>query len=350
MKVIRKRLWAQEMTGNTIRWDVACGCVQSWDGQEWRDNIQADPRFGIMYLSPPRTGTDIPCDAATNMVVKIQSMVDAIILATTLIEMANAVFAVIAVFTPGFSLLMAFIIAACEALITIGVGLISLAFDAEAYDTIKCILADNLDADGMITTATMQDVKDKICSDMDVTVCAVMDVLLSILGTVGLNNAGSSGDETGDCSECPTEWEYLFDYRIQSYDLTELAYNGVWVDGAGWRTGAQSWDGANYGYRLYKQYTFPQDVTLYKADIFITPTTNQTMWLECYSAGFAHGGIVWQTTGSDPSGHQETTSESAFNIMGGYPIRYMRIFSSGFNPQNTFAYVKVYGTGVNPFD
>jgi len=236
MKVIRKRLWAQEMTGNTLRWDVNCGCVQSWDGQTWRDNIQADPRFGIMYLNPPRTGTDIRCNSAANMIVKIQSMIDAIIGAATLIEMANAVFAVIAVFTPGFSLLMAFILAVCDALLAIGVGLISLAFDGDAYDYLTCIFAINLDAQGRVNETTIEDIKDQICAEMDATVCAVMELLLGTLGTVGLNNAGSSGDETGDCSDCALAWCNFTDFVDIQGDYIPMNYPqpGVYQEGTGW--------------------------------------------------------------------------------------------------------------------
>ena len=241
MKVIRKRLSEIEVTGTTTtRWDVACVCFQTFDPftQTWYENPAADPRTNTIYLLPPRTVGDIRCDSAANMRAKLETMLDQFFVTVEIAQLINAILGVVLVFQPGGGLLVALIIAFVEAIVEIGVAAILFDFTPpEVWDGIQCALYQEMQPDGTITAEGLALAQEKIdLIDSGSTIGPVIAAMFLLLGVVGMNNAGSTGDETGDCSECPLFWCHKYDFA----DSTPQGWNSFanpvtnGMDSAGW--------------------------------------------------------------------------------------------------------------------
>jgi len=243
VKVIRKRLSEVEAAGtNTTRWNVDCVCFQTFDPftQTWYENPAADPRTNTIYLLPPRTVGDIRCDSAANMRAKLETMLDQFFINVEIAQLINAIVGVVLVFQPGGGLLIALIIAFVEAIIEIGVAAILFDFNPpEVWEFIQCALYQEMEPDGTITAEGMEAARIKIDSEYPgTTIGAVILLQFALLGTVGMNNAGSTGDESGDCSECPITWCYTWDFNLDAYDFLprtgSAGWGGTWVSGQGW--------------------------------------------------------------------------------------------------------------------
>jgi len=242
VQIIRKRLWAQEIIGDSERWDDTCECFQSFNPftGTWYDNPAVDPRTNVVYLLPLRTTGDVKCDAAANMVAAMEEILNQFFIFTETVQLINAIIGVIAVFQPGYGLLVALIIALITAIIEIGVASILFAFsDPEVWDTITCILYRNINSDGSITESQIADVQAEIEVEYPGSVIGlVTSLMFEFLGVVGMNNAGSTGDETGDCDECEISWTYKWDFHISDGGFTFDSEAGVsggagtWVGGA----------------------------------------------------------------------------------------------------------------------
>lgn len=233
MKIIKKRLYESEGLATGIRWDETCECVQSFDGTTWVDNPMADPRYNPANLAPPNGEADPRCSAALGMRNKIENILDAFFLASSLIDAANAILALITVTVPGVGLIWRVIFAVCEALYAIGSAALISAFTEEAFDELQCIFYNNIGDDGQMSEAQLSATNTQICEDMDITVCAAMGLLLNMLGWVGMSNAGAQFAEVGDCDPCG--WCYEFDFTEDDGGFTTFGV-GTWSS-AGWETG-----------------------------------------------------------------------------------------------------------------
>jgi len=238
VKIIRKRLYEQEGLPYNVRWDETCECVQSLFGDTWVDNPAADPRYNPGNLAPPNSETDPRCSAAFGMRTKIENIMDAFFLAQSLIEAANAIFALITVTLPGVGLIWRVIFAVVEALIAIGSAALIASFTDEAYDELQCIFYNNIDEDGQMSQQQFEDTNTQICEDMDFTICAAMGLMMNMLGFVGMSNAGAMFGEEGDCSECPVYWCYTFDFTLSdgewAQDPLQVPGCGEYSPGVGW--------------------------------------------------------------------------------------------------------------------
>lgn len=204
MRIIRKRLDEQQLYPSNTRWNDDCECVQSTfdGGTTWVNTPNADPRHNVGGLAPANAETDPRCSAAAGMRTKIEQILNAVFTASSIIDMANAIFALITVTLPGVGLLVRVILLVCEALVAIGIAALQIEFTEEAFDQLQCIFYDNLDSDGQMSAAQLAATNTQICEEMSVTVCAAMGLLLNMLGEVGMSNAGALFGEDGDCSDC----------------------------------------------------------------------------------------------------------------------------------------------------
>lgn len=241
MKVIRKRLYAGEGLSPDVRWNEDCQCVQAtWDGGvTWVDNPPSDPRNNPALLAPANTELDPRCAAAAGMRAKTEEVLNAVFVASSLIDMANAILAIITVTVPGFGILIRVIFLVCEALVAIGIAALVIEFTEEAFDQLQCIFYDEISSDGTVTQEQFEAINTRICEDMSLTVCAAMGLLMNMWGYVGLSNFGALfADNTADCSDCPTEWCNLTDFTTIQGDFIGFAFpaSGVWNSGVGWQS------------------------------------------------------------------------------------------------------------------
>lgn len=239
MKIIRKRLYEGEGLPTNVRYSEDCDCVEiTFDGGEtWVEREEFDPRHGSGYRAPPLDTSDPRCDAAAGMVFAIEDSVNVALGAASIIDAANAFFALITVFNPGFGILMKILILLAEFMFAIGTAALTLAFDNDAYDLLTCIFYDEIGEDGQMSQAQLEAINTRVCAEMDVTVCAVVGFLLNTYGSVTFSNAGALAGQTGDCSDCDDLWCYDEDFLVDEWSWVDTVSGGShlaqWVLGVG---------------------------------------------------------------------------------------------------------------------
>lgn len=202
MKVIRKRLYEDEGLPDNIRYSEDCDCVEYRIGDEWVEREEFDPRYGVGFRAPPLDTSDPKCDAAAGMVFLIEETVNATLAAASIIDLANTLFALIVILNPGFGILVKIFVAIAEALFALGTAALTLSFDSEAYELLTCIFYDEIGEDGQMSQTQLEVINTRVCAEMDVTVCAVIGLVLNNYGPVGMSNAGTLLEQTGDCEDC----------------------------------------------------------------------------------------------------------------------------------------------------
>jgi len=205
MQLIRKRLSETEGTPPGTRYNPDTDTVQITPdgGVTWTDDPGSDPRKNPSFQLPPNTETDVKCAAAAGMVKYIENAVDSAIDTTTVIGLANGIFAIVIAFLP-ITILAAVVLAVAEFLISLGAAALIAAFTSGVYEQIRCILYCFVDAQGFLTEQSLANAQAKIASEVgDAVVDAVISVLIQPTGVIGLNNAGSQlADGAADCSGC----------------------------------------------------------------------------------------------------------------------------------------------------
>lgn len=202
MKVIRKRLYESENLPTNMRYNETCDCVEYAVGDEWIEQEEFDPRHGAGFRSLPLSGADAKCNAAAGMVWAIEDTVNHVLVAASIIDVANGLFALIVVLNPGFGIIMKILITLAEVLFSIGTAALTISFDEEAYDQLTCIFYQEISADGQMSAAQLSTINTRVCNEMDLTVCAVVGALLNTYGEVTFSNAGALAGIEGDCDEC----------------------------------------------------------------------------------------------------------------------------------------------------
>lgn len=254
MEIVKKQLTPDEIQPAGTRFNTTEDTVQlSPDGgTTWINAPDLDPRHNTAYQLPPRGGSDPQCDAAANMVAKLQSMVSIFEAEISQFQAASGLLAIILVFFGGAGLIIDLLLAIADLLVTIGASAISAAFTSDQWGLILCILDCNIEGDGTVTEADLAQIIYQIYTQCSTVVYDVMFFLLPTLGEVGLTNAGASGTETGDCSDCDCGWCFEVDLATDDFGITRpsLTY-GTWVSGIGWRSDT----GSSEAIYLHKTFT-----------------------------------------------------------------------------------------------
>jgi len=129
--------------------------------------------------------------------------------------------------------------AVSEAILAIGSSVISTAFTSEQWALVECALYCNIGSDGTLTQAQYDAAIAQINSTCNSTVYTVISGLLSLMGWVGLNNAGTLElESTADCGSCACSWGYTWNMLHSDCDwVGDNRYDaaGVWVDSQGWK-------------------------------------------------------------------------------------------------------------------
>src|SRR3972149_6488507 len=101
MEIIRLKLTPDAVTPPSQRWDETTDEIQISpdNGATWYPDPALDPRTSSVYRQPERTGTDPKCDAATDMALTLQALVNTTIDTIGTVQTANAILAIIVVFT-----------------------------------------------------------------------------------------------------------------------------------------------------------------------------------------------------------------------------------------------------------
>lgn len=240
--VIRKRLWEGELGRTDQRYSSDCDCVETLnDAGDWIETPGADPRHSLGNLLPPVVADDQRCQAALNMVAFINEVIDQVV---ALIEAGSAVTTVVTLlallFLPlGIWAVLIEILAALAALMfSTGAVLLNTAFGSATYDLLKCILYCNIGEDGQVSPEQFATIKAEYAGQLNPIASTILDAMFFLMGEVGLSNAGTMGDASGDCDDCDCEehWCIEYDFTLDPYSFTTLLgqARGEWVEGVGW--------------------------------------------------------------------------------------------------------------------
>lgn len=203
MRVILKELDEQQTYPQYTRWNDDCECVQiTFDGTTWVDSPENDPRYGGGFRAPALTG-DAQCDAAARMVAVIRAQVDAAIEAAEAVALATSLLSIVTAFLPGINIIVTVFVAVASAVLVFGAAALAADFTEENYDKLTCIFYNNIDADGQVSAAQLDDILSDIDDEFAISVIyPVCQLLFQTLGENGFSNAGVIGTETGDCEDC----------------------------------------------------------------------------------------------------------------------------------------------------
>lgn len=219
------------------------GKLQFFDGTNWIDLPgEGDEKFDGEADPPwpdPPPGEDGNCLAAENLVALLAQQVgewenglEAGVIAMAIVTGITGILT--AFFIP---FLTPAILAFATSLIALGAAGLTAAFTEEVYDTFKCIIACNANADGSITLDQYNNILDEIDLQSG-DAWPFIRTWVDFFGPVGFTRAGASaGITTGDCTECDCgEWCYVDDFELGTQGWTaNVSGQAVYASGVGWQ-------------------------------------------------------------------------------------------------------------------
>lgn len=239
--VIRKELSEEEVTPSNTRYNPDTDKVQySPDGGEtWHDAPELDPRHADTFRYPALTTPDARCDAAANKVKWLKDFLDdstdALCAGAQAFQIANIALGFWNVITGGTSTLLELIVGVGSAVTEVGCSALTAAFTEDEYDALNCIFYCRAQGNGSVTADDLEKIYADVTAQLNTTAALVVNLILSVQGEVGLSNAGTVGNQTGDCSAC--ECEHCFEIDFTVIDGTAYGWNiqgGTWSSGVGW--------------------------------------------------------------------------------------------------------------------
>jgi len=204
IEVIRKRLTPDEISNPAQRWNPDTNTVQySPDGGvTWVDTPDADPRTSTVFLKPIPDPPAPSCDAAARVTAALRRMLDNYLASTDAAIFATGALNILLNLLGGYGVLVDFLIGLFGIFATIGRDEIEDAFTEDVWDEIKCIVQEYVGEDGYLSGVDAAAIQAEIAARIGGVVSATVDALFSGFGYVGLTNAITEGDETGDCEDC----------------------------------------------------------------------------------------------------------------------------------------------------
>lgn len=364
-RVLRKRLWEQEIIGNFTRYNPTTQEFETFDTytNQWGANDLADPRNNPVYLLPARTGVDVRCNMAANATAKLRAILEAYLTASSIIGAINAIGAIISIFMPPMALLVHIIRAVITALIAIGNTAIGLAFTQSAWDELLCIIYTEIDDSGLITAAQKDAIYASIETNMSGITFSVLSLLINMLGEVGLSNAASTGVETGNCADC-ADWCYTFDFTMTdgAFALVNIGaqFNpqvlGSYVASTGWNWGVVQTVGQNLFTRGVYISRVVTDTTVTSIDVVYDKTNGDwsaSAARKMQIAALLNGGVVIDTglIGSETDGTNKIANWTGDQQIDTIILRNDCAYggAGGANGVALLKSVTIRGIGVNPF-
>lgn len=351
MYVVRKKLTPDEINPPYLRYNSETDAIQRTNdgGSTWIDDPGADPRSADVYRAPALATSDPRCDAAANMTQKMRTFVNFDVATAGQFGLASGLLALLLLVFPIAGELVDLILIIAGAILEIGASSISSAFTQDVYDALLCIFYDNIDADGQMSAAQLDEIKTEIAAQLDSVVNDVFLLHSLTLGEVGWSNAGARGEETGDCDTCEA-WCYTFDLTAEdagfaanqpgSWDVPL----GHWESGTGWV--------ADQAYRPdYEDYSVALDMSLtlpagsYGSFVFTCDVVYGASPLGTYIC-------VGEICSDDFGEGLNLLIDSLENCGGGTVLNLQLLPAYGTSPPGGSAVAKaltITGIGVNPF-
>lgn len=275
MPIIRRRLEPSDVSPPGLRYNQVTGQVETLVNGAWVVSPGSDPRGINLY--PPLSTASPRCDAATNAAAAFQGQINEILAA---IDHADTLYAlaglILGLFEFGpFAIFISLALALAAYMLGAGVAAIEASLTPAAWSAFKCILYCHMDNSGRLSSGDMGNVQADITDQIGGVGAVILNQMLGISGTGGVNNLGALGTLTGDCSicACANTWCRSFDFTVSAggWSVTDAigglfgTYDGQWV-GTNAIDTASSPDIAHNG--IYISVTFPTRVVTHVRVVF----------------------------------------------------------------------------------
>jgi len=250
MDIVRKLLSELNLNPPGVRYDLDTDTVQTLIDGTWVNTPELDPRTAISGLYPPLgTGDTARCNAAAGMVAKIKSIVDYRIAVADQTLLVSGIVAILMLFFAPLGLLVELVWALAELMLAISAIDMADAFTSTFYDDLTCYFFCELDNSGRLRDGALDRIFAKVNDNYPGDAYDVFTNIVAVLGYIGLDNAGATSEETGDCGDCtdcddcPNTTSLAGDYNFESshvagpWNLNPDGSPGTWT-GSNWATSA----------------------------------------------------------------------------------------------------------------
>lgn len=285
MPIIRKQLKPSDVYPTDIRYNTDTGTVQSLINGDWVDNPAADPRNQTTF--PPHMTADPNCDAAQSVADAFKRQIDGVLSAIAGSQSAFTIAGIIlSLFTFGlFGIFISLALFLAHTMLNAGTISINAALTTPVYHTFMCILNCHMDGSGRLVAGSLGEVEGDIDTQIGGLGATILNAMLGLAGEGGVNNLGSIGTATGDCTDCDCP---NCDVTLWDWDAEFLGGDGYasFVRDEGAATiSADSFDGGAYHYWSINTKANGTDVCC-RAHVSVdfgggTPTTYLAFYIPC---------------------------------------------------------------------
>jgi hypothetical protein len=201
MPIIRRKLDANTVYPDNIRYDPDTDVVQSLVNGSWVDNPDADPR--LQTTIPARLTSDTRCDAARSVADALKAQIDQTIEAVNNAKTAFTIAGLIlGLFTFGvFDIFIAIALGIANAMIDAGGTALAAALSPSTYDTLTDILFCHFTDAGRLEDGGLEAAQSDVSDMIGGLGATILNAMLSLAGEGGVNNLAALGTSTGDCSD-----------------------------------------------------------------------------------------------------------------------------------------------------
>lgn len=243
LQVVRKELNPNEVYPDNLRYSSDCDCVQQTydDGSTWVNQPGQDPRHSTTFLYPPVTADDPRCQAASNMSLYFENLIETVLnVLSTGLDALGLATAIMPIFTElgPVAILFELGLGLSSALVGLGVDVISSEFTPETFEALTCIFYCNIEPNGSVTADDLSAINSEVGVELNPDVYLIMAACFLLMGEVGLSNAGTLGEAPADCDACACGWIGCVDFRTGQHGwniLNDGTINarGMYVAGQG---------------------------------------------------------------------------------------------------------------------
>lgn len=225
MDIVRKELSTSDIFPANLRYDGTSDSVQITPdgGTTWEDSPENDPRIKDAY--PPLSGASARCDAAHRMQLQLYdtwAQIDSAMQAGAAAAEIGALLVLLLAFIPLIGILIAVVSALAAQFVAVGYAAEHTAFTSFNWTNIECKLYCLMSTEGRLTPDALAQFKDYILATYGSPADTLMNAVLDMLGTGGLNDAAATRTETGDCDACA---ECTWSHDIHADDAGLWSWN-----------------------------------------------------------------------------------------------------------------------------
>lgn len=264
---IRKELRADEVYPDNVRYNPTLHRVEySPDGgTTWVASPASDPRN--MTLLPPQTGSGANCNSAASQrayMTRWRTVFDVIgAVGSTALTMGSLIVGVLGGLPGPWGLIFDVAVGVGSVAIAAGKPAVATALDDTNLDLVECVIYCHLSPTNQLDDSRLALVQSDISTLIGGTSATILNALLGLQGSGGINNAMALKLATDDCSDCATcNWCYTFDFTLDPY----LFQSGPGANASSWSPGV-GFIGGNFNSQsvascaIYRAFASPLHLT-----------------------------------------------------------------------------------------